>query len=102
MSRIVRPERETTQPTVMMTTRAENIGMIELTFFTWVGKKVLMPTPKSSGSSTIFTMEIIMEKKSMSSQAPAMSHTRKGVTKGAINVFAMVMETESATSALAM
>ena len=34
LSRMVRPERETTQPTVMMTTSAENIGMIVFTFFT--------------------------------------------------------------------
>lgn len=61
-----------------------------------------MPTPMSSGRSTIFTMDIIMDMKSISTQAPAMSHTRNGVTNGARMVFTIVMDTESATSALAM
>ena len=63
LSRIVRPERDTTHPTVKMMTRAESIGVIFVTFETAFGKKILRRTPERRGRSTISMMEIIMDVK---------------------------------------
>ena len=64
----------------MVTT--ETTGMAGNTFSTLREKKWLTPKPSSTGTSTIWTMEIIIDKKETWIHAPAKSQVKAGVTMG--------------------
>ena len=58
----------------------------------------LIRIPRSTGTRTTFTTEITIAQKDTSTQAPASTYTRSGVTIGAARVDVIVIPTESATS----
>ena len=58
-------------------------------------------TPPITGSSTVWTIETIIELADTSMYEPASHSVRTGVRRGASSVDTVVMETDSATSPFA-